>query len=183
MDLSEQIRELVEGLYELDAQYLRSKKWDSQVSRPNPPAAGHKLREIEAQLGRALPEDYRTFLELYDGWSKFSGGYDLLSADQLLGRDARMLESIQDTKGLMRQAGDERAALGFVILASKTGPRVVYFDMAKKRTDNALDLVQWEYKPDARYRSFLAFLKRQFQISKLILIEEQAMKRPAKRRK
>lgn len=48
-----------------------------------PPASEEAVRSLERRLGAGLPQDYRAFLRLHDGWDHFHGDGKLLAvADQ-----------------------------------------------------------------------------------------------------
>ncbi len=57
--------------------------WGSESTPPNPPASQDAIAAVEKRLGQPLPVDYRTFLELHDGWPMMAH-FLFLSTAQLL---------------------------------------------------------------------------------------------------
>ncbi len=51
---------------------------------PAGPATEAGLRDLEAHCGRALPPDYRAFLELHDGWREANDAVTLFSTHELV---------------------------------------------------------------------------------------------------
>ena len=179
MATADEIRRLVEDIYHLRVEYCGIKRFSPPV-RPNGPAAGAAIKRVATELGRRLPDDYELFLSQYDGWPSYSGDNDLLSTSQML---ETMASRIRQLKKLMLDEEDKRAAVGFIIGASKYTPQVLYFDTGKARKDGGLDVVFWEHGPEERYRSFESFLKDEVQTYTDMLAEEASKKRPRARKR
>jgi hypothetical protein len=81
-------------------------------SRLFPPAAAERLAELEAELGGALPQSYRAFLQVSDGWLGFWFGLTLLGT----GGPTRSAVAAAVAEGQMQEGGEELGRL--VVLGS-----------------------------------------------------------------
>lgn len=139
-----------------------------------PPATPEKIAELEQQIGMKLPEDYRAFLLLHDGWKNFNGESALLSIEQMTaGRLHKHLTEFQQELGA---AGAKGPAQGLVIEGS-FGTRITYFDRAQAKASGKLDVVYWDRREMARYPNFASFLEDYIEIlSKLIEQEKENLR-------
>lgn len=145
-ELARLIAAILERAQELD----RLHGWQIQ-RRLGAPATVDQLALVEHVAGFELPADYRTFLELHNGWEGFSGENALLSAEQMT--SGAMRASIDETKAIQRETND-RAANGLVINASISGSDIAFI------VPSTGAVVRWgpgtgEYK---RYASFDGYL-------------------------
>jgi cell wall assembly regulator SMI1 len=180
MDMHQEIEALVERIVAANDEYTKLTGYTPQ-GQPNGPATAAALASLEQAFGQALPPEYRTFLELHDGWPEYSGEVDILSTSQMLG--GPMHERIAELKALMLEEEDKRAAKGFIIQASIYEPQVLYLDIGKKRADGGVDVVFWEHGPEDRYRNFLSFLKQEAKDFEEMAVEERGKLRRARKPK
>lgn len=121
----------------------------------HPPASAERIASLEQALGSSLPEDYRTFLMIHDGWEGFNGDSRLLSTSELKGGPLHdHLKAFQDE---LRQDGHLNPAEGLVFEGS-FGTRMSYFDRASQRAGGALEVVFWDIGEIERYPSFTEYL-------------------------
>ena len=176
----EEIKTVVETIFRTREKLARLSKVHT-LTEPGGPASEAAIRKVEAELGRPLPPDYRTFLSLHDGWPGFVGDNDILSTSQLLG--GKMRERVAQIKAQMKSEEDHRAAHGFIIVASLFNWHVVYFDVDKKRNNGGLDVVFWDHGPEERFRSFLAYLKDKIKTFEGRVTDEQSKLRISRKKK
>ncbi len=73
------LKELIEKIVEAQRRY-DSLKYDEELPHElGKPATDEEIASLEKRLGMPLPESYREFLKLHNGWSDFDAGGKLLS--------------------------------------------------------------------------------------------------------
>jgi hypothetical protein len=149
------IEELVERVFALN-QELHRLIGDESEQALGPPATEEQIEKVEKAFAIELPEDYRAFLRLHNGWREFSGGNSLLSTQEMLGGELR--DSIDSLKQTQRENGEDEAAAGFVIEASLDLSRTFY-DPATRGKDGRMELVYWRNEELDRFPSFTEYLE------------------------
>jgi hypothetical protein len=129
---------------------------ESLPTKLDPPAIPAQIAEVERQRGFTLPEDYRAFLLLHNGWKGFSGANALLSTSELLGGPIH--DSIAALQSELRLNGLAEAANGFVFEGGY-GTQVSYFDVTGPPGPEGPVVVFWDRGATLRYPSFRAFLQ------------------------
>ncbi len=116
-----------------------------------------------------MPEDFKTFLLLHDGWKFFDEELSILSLDEMIrGTVYEWIGALKSEWG----PGDRALEMGWVFVAAHGQNTVTFFDLSKKRRDGGLDVVEWdEGEVVQRYKSFTAYLKETLIVVKE-LIEE-----------
>lgn len=173
--LKASLRTLIDKITQLAAEMDQLTGWDIERSLGSP-ASPAQVALIQKAAGFELPPDYRTFLELHNGWQGFSGENALLSAEQMTG--GPMASSVAETKEIQREVSDP-AVNGFVINASESGSDIAYIDPATLRPDGTADVVRWdprmrEYK---RFPSFMAYLAGQVDLFERRIAKEREKQR------
>jgi cell wall assembly regulator SMI1 len=154
VDTKARIASLVERISQQIAELDRLSEVES-TSALGPPASPAQVSDFERRLGFDLPEDYRAFLLLHDGWKDFSGESALLSiADMTSGK---LFDAVCDYQKELRRVGQHGPGEGLVIEGS-FGTRIAYLDRLGHRETGKLDVVYWDRGPVARYPDFAAFL-------------------------
>jgi|HubBroStandDraft_1064217.scaffolds.fasta_scaffold20149_3 cell wall assembly regulator SMI1 len=139
-----------------------------------PPVGPERIAAFEQEIGLKLPQDYRAFLLLHNGWKNFNGESALLSIEQMTsGRLHDRLAAFQEE---LAGAGLKGAAEGLIIEGS-FGTRITYLDRDKAKGSGNLDVVYWDRREMARYPSFTAFLEDYVEIlGKLIEREKENLR-------
>lgn len=118
------------------------------------PASPAAIGDVEERLGFAMPDDYRRFLMLHDGWQSFSGDNDILSTRQMVSEKTRAWITRLQRVSLGTPAGN-----GFVVMGSPYTTTMLFY-VAEPRSHGGHDLVYWRDCEIARYDSFADFLVR-----------------------
>ena len=172
MELHKEMSLLVEDLallrYELAV--LCKRRPEQLLGRPATPAG---IARLESQWEVRLPADYRAFLQLHDGWKKFSGDNDLLATDSY--RDRDLMAHVTQLKD-----ADPDASSGLVVMGSILTSTLQFFDPNGIALDGGMPLVYWSRgEIVAKYSSFKAMLARWADISRNQIAEERRrLRRP-----
>ena len=83
MDMNDDLgmQELVTELSAAMREYDRLVFDEEEPHEAAPPASPRQIAGLEHRLGIRLPESYRAFLEIHNGWSDFDGGSKLLAVE------------------------------------------------------------------------------------------------------
>ncbi|HET8707413.1 MAG TPA: SMI1/KNR4 family protein [Pseudomonadales bacterium] len=122
-----------------------------------PPAPEIEIQALEKHIKRILPDSYRTFLAMHNGWKMASAALDLLSTTQLL--DPQIAQDIADWQADMKRHGDEVAARSLVIGFSDINATKYLLDPAVQNKDGEWRMVKHYHEEEADYESFLAWLE------------------------
>jgi hypothetical protein len=172
-DISKRMKALIARISEKIGELDRVTEEDSD-SVPLPPATPERIAAFEQKIGLKLPEDYRAFLLLHDGWKNFNGESALLSIEQMT--SGRLHDRLMEFQQELGGAGLKGPAEGLIIEGS-FGTRLTYFDREKAKASGNLDVVYWDRRETARYPSFAAFLEDYIEIlSKLIDREKENLR-------
>jgi cell wall assembly regulator SMI1 len=155
MDTKTRITALVERISQQLTELDRLSEVESS-SELGPPASPERVSDFELRVGFDLPEDYRAFLLLHDGWKDFNGESALLSIGDMT--SGKLFETIRDYQKELQRVGQHGPGQGLVIEGS-FGTRIAYFDRLGHRDTAKLDVVYWDRGPIARYADFSAFLE------------------------
>jgi len=154
MQTGKPLEELVLQIFNLNEELYKLIELRSQqkLGKPAPPQA---IKAVEEAFEIRLPEDYREFLLLHDGWRLFNGGSTLLSTREMM--EGELHDLIVSLKQVQHEAGDLVAATGFVFEASINSNMRSFFDCSAKKSSR-LDVVLWRDEELDRYPSFTAYL-------------------------
>jgi hypothetical protein len=119
------------------------------------PASIKEIEAFEARVGLKLPEDYKAFLLLHNGWQDFNGENCLLSIEEMT--DGPIHEHIASFQEDLRGYDLEDVGSGLVFEAS-FGTRISYFDRVGLAAIGRLQIVFWNRSPLKRYDSFVNYL-------------------------
>ncbi|MEZ5510142.1 MAG: SMI1/KNR4 family protein [Gammaproteobacteria bacterium] len=81
MEIREQLQTLIHALIAAKNTYDQLVFDEQYPVELGPPATPEQIAALEQLLGKALPDSYRAFLQLHNGWSDFEGDGKLLGTD------------------------------------------------------------------------------------------------------
>jgi SMI1 / KNR4 family (SUKH-1) len=119
------------------------------------PASTEEIEAFGARAGWKLPEDYKAFLQLHNGWQNFNGENSLLSIEEMT--DGPIHEHIASFQEDLRSGGLDDVGSGLVFEAS-FGTRISYFDRVGLSAMGQLQIVFRNRRPLQRYDSFMDYL-------------------------
>ncbi|MER9326550.1 SMI1/KNR4 family protein [Mesorhizobium sp. M0488] len=97
--------ELIEQFQQRSKEYDLLALDEDLSDPPNPPATEQDIRRFEKEIGYVLPEDYRAFLLLHDGWPGFEGDAPLLGIGNR--NNPETVKILRGRSGLFDQFSDE----------------------------------------------------------------------------
>ena len=136
------------------------------------PALESDLKDLEQWVGRSLPQSYRTFLGLYNGWRMASGAIDILSIQEIL-RGPRA-DSIRTWQEMARKSGDPVAARGLVIGYSEVSATKFLLDPDRQDDDGEWTMVGHDKVEEWTTPSFLSWLEGSVTDFRELLAEERS---------
>jgi cell wall assembly regulator SMI1 len=144
------VSRISEKLVELDQ--LTEFEMDHPLGAPASPA---DIADFERRIGFTLPDDYKAFLRLHDGWGNFSGENALLSIAEM--SDGELHDHVTGFQEEMQAGGENALSQGLIFEASFT-TRFSYFDRAGQAQSGRLEVVYWNKRVLERYASFTDYL-------------------------
>lgn len=152
----EQLSMVVNRIIKLKSQLDDLRGWSVEHQLAGP-ARPKDVDAVERMAAFPLPEDYREFLLMHDGWIGMRGENDLLSTSQL--QSDSMKSAIEELKEIQLEM-DDPALNGFVIDASLGDTDIAYFDPSSLKESGTIDVVRWDARAGeyARYESFTGYL-------------------------
>lgn len=161
-----EMRALVGRLHEAVA--ATKSRYPDREPKPHPPATEAQLAKFEQHLGVRLPESYRTFLLLHDGyeWLAFSG--HLLSiADRMPGSACHA--RISAWRDDCARYGNLRAASGIVIADAENPNDYTWFDPFSDGPDGEWKVVRGCGGEEVAFADFPAFLEQRIRLCEAAL--------------
>lgn len=119
------------------------------------PASLDDIESFERRIGLTLPDDYKAFLRLHDGWADFSGENALLSIAEMT--EGALYNHVSSFQEEMRADGENELSQGLIFEASFT-TRFAYFDRVGESRAGRLEVVYWNKRVLERYASFTDYL-------------------------
>ena len=166
------LEDLVTVLYRVQMRYWQARFGRVRDMELGPPATEGELVQLEQLLGGPIPESYRAFLELHNGWKNFSGDAHIISiADR---QSQHTGGSIEAFKRLGVEEGDDAIKHAFVVVGSDASQYLAFFDM-KSAHNGEMDVVEWTYERGeiARHPDFARYLQHQLRAVESLLAEEE----------
>jgi hypothetical protein len=155
MDLTERLESLFERISAKLAELDKITEVDPSNVRAQP-ASPDELVTLEKATGIDLPNDYKAFMLLHNGWKNFNGESSLLSVQEML--DGPVYEHVVSFQAELRANGVNEVASGWVFEAS-FGTRLSYFDRTALASGGNLDVVYWHNRELGRFPTFTAYLE------------------------
>lgn len=122
-----------------------------------PPATPEQIAQLERRRGVELPEDYKAFLLVHNGWEGFNGESALLSLEEMTA--GPIFDGHRELQGELVSNGQTGPGQGLVFEGSY-GTQIAYFDVSKKKAGGNLDAVFWNIKEIDRHPTFTEYLER-----------------------
>jgi cell wall assembly regulator SMI1 len=112
------------------------------IPKPHPPASAQEIRAYEEYLGLTLPNSYRAFLELYNGydWLAFPG--HMLSIQDVMPK-GQYYEDIVEWKKELAEFGEGGVLDGIMIAYLDQPNNWVFLDPNRTSTEGELMVVMY----------------------------------------
>jgi SUKH superfamily protein len=158
--MQEHLRALIDRIWKLNQQYYSLRGVDdpetlAELQKLGGPAPQEEVALVEKYFRVNLPDDYRSFLMMHNGWEGFELGPDLLSTGQLL--DPNLRRHFDELQRLGEQA--EQRAKRFIIVGSANDSYMVFLDFSASGSAGRPEIVSWDYQEIDRRPSFTAYLE------------------------
>lgn len=115
------------------------------------PARTEEIAAVEKHLQVRLPDDYKEFLAIRNGWKNFSGDYSLLSTTEI--RSLAVQQSVAELRKLWHE--DEKVQRGIFIYLGH-GRQFGFYDYGESANDPCLHF--YDIGESIRYDTFTAYL-------------------------
>jgi len=117
------------------------------------PATAVDIELIEREFKVTLPEDYKAFLMIRNGWKNFSGDYDLLSTHEMVSLQVR--EKTAEFRDIWQEEAGIKDAF-FIYLGD--GRVFGFFDYGNAADNKEPELHFYDIGLSMRYKSFSEYL-------------------------
>lgn len=124
-----------------------------EASQPGPPATEEQIREVESTFRCDLPDVYRTFLLIHNGWKHWSGDVALLSTEQML--QGQYVQRIAEWKKKELTRGNRLVSNSLVIGFSLFVGEQILIDFSSPTRE---EIVFFDQGEEERFPDFYAYL-------------------------
>jgi len=159
-DIKPKIADLVGRLALIVESASRLEAFRSVRLQPGRPASADEILAYERYLGRRLPESYRAFLELHNGYKGLLLTGDMLSIQEVV-PDGRRYTAIQNWKRSSVRYGLGEVLDGIVIGSKGQANMWVFLDPNRPSAENELTLVEWDPSASLEFPTLMAFFERE----------------------
>jgi hypothetical protein len=161
-ELEKLIGDLADAMRERDS-LLFDEEYPHTLGKP---ASAKQLAALESRLGAPLPPSYRAFLELHNGWEKFTGGAKLLATEDHEAAWVKQFVDSMDTLFYEQPKVENPFAVGAIpILAGEDVNKYLVLDPRKVGSDGEMTFVQYEYtRKERRFKNFTQFLQHELKL-------------------
>jgi cell wall assembly regulator SMI1 len=156
--MHEHLRQLIAALVTEIRRYAERKHDPARMPAPNPPATSDEIRALESHIGRRLPDSYRAFLELHNGFTNLAYPGDMLRVVDML-PGSRIYERIREWKRMTAQYGGGEVLDGVVIADGNEPNHWVYLDPNAPTSNNEWAVVAHTPSDDSTYPDLPAYLE------------------------
>jgi len=145
----------------LHRQFLEMMGLAEEPFGPQPPATELDLARLARAVDRKLPPSYRAFLEVCNGWKKWSGMQDLLSTDQLLSGSYRAAADrfVASERAHGHAQFQDCLVIGISDLDWNCGVYLIDFRSPSRGGEH--DIVRWDLGEIGRWPDMTALLEEQ----------------------
>ncbi|WP_210168306.1 SMI1/KNR4 family protein [Mesorhizobium sp. 1M-11] len=166
------IRELIEKIVEAQRKY-DSLKYDEELPHElGKPATDDEISSLEKRLGIPLPESYREFLTLHNGWSDFDAGGKLLATHDHNSKWVK--EKIEFWGDLWPAEEDNPFENGALpVMFGEDLSHFLVLDPSRVKKNGKIDFVEYEdmYESDV-YKDFADYLGFKLETLEYMIDEE-----------
>jgi len=156
--LPEQIQELIGRLIPMSEEVAGRYGYDEVVPRAHPPASEAAIAELERFFQRRLPDSYRAFLQLHDGYDWLAYPGHMLSVRDMLPGSQRYGAVVDWKKTVTEYGGGD--VLDGIVFASLDEPREwVFFDPNRPTGPNELKVVAFYHDDSHEFANVVEFLE------------------------
>ena len=156
--LKEDLREVIDRLLqEIDARVRRTGERYA-APRPLPPATPDEISEYEKYAGVRLPDSYRAFLELHNGYDRLAYPGDMLSTHAIMPGGA-WHDEIQEWKKTSTQYGMGEVLDAMPIANLDSALNWAYVDPNTQTTEGECAIVRWLNGDMDDFPDLLAFFE------------------------
>jgi hypothetical protein len=168
----EKIRNLSDQLFALLERYYELAFDESYPGVRGAPASAAEIQSLEDHAGLKLPDDYRAFLSLHNGWTHFDGDGALLSiADQFSKVASTIKFGWSDTWDA--EEPDPFTKPHLLVFGGDALPFFIILDPATPNDHGSASLAEYEYMEiENVYPTFEDFLLFRIEVTEM-LIEQQ----------
>jgi hypothetical protein len=159
-DVRQQIADLVGRLALIVENASRLEEFRSVRLRPGRPASVDDILAYEEYLGRRLPESYRAFLELHNGYEGLLLTGDMLSIQDVVPSGRRYVV-IQNWKRSSVRYGLGEVLDGIVIGSKGHANMWIFLDPNRPSAEKELTVVEWDPSTSLEFPTLMAFFERQ----------------------
>ena len=142
---------LLNQIYQLRTRTYKLLDYD-EPTVPLPPASESQIKIVENTYNVALPNSYRTFLSLHNGWEHWSGDVALLSTEQMLtGTYADRIRNWKVENTGQQNFPESSLVIGFSLFVGEQ----ILLDFAELEE---AEVVIWDNREIERHHSFFDYL-------------------------
>ena len=137
------------------------------------PCSPRQLAELQRVLAKPLPPSYRAFLEIHNGWDKFSGANKILSVEDQ--SESWVVVQVEKFHALFEEFGgkDPFRAGAIPVVMGENERTYLVLDPRKVRPNGEMDLIWFDYtQEDRRYSDFVSFLRSELRLVREMIEDE-----------
>jgi SMI1 / KNR4 family (SUKH-1) len=137
------------------------------------PSSPQQLATFERILGKPLPPSYRAFLELHNGWNKFSGGAKLLGSEDHGSAWVKKRLDDLDTLFYEEEGGNPFAEGAVPVMLGEDERNYLVLDPRTVRPDGEMDFVQFDLtREERRFKDFTSYLQYRLNLMREIIDDQ-----------
>lgn len=167
-----ELRDLIEAIWMAQDEYEDLAFDEFSPRALGPPLSEASIDRLEARLGAPLPDDYRAFLRLHNGWRSFHADGHLLSFEE---QDSEWVrDRIRRWSDIWDSEDPDPFLRGALpIMLGENLHHFVVLDPTVRAPDGAAAIVEYDYMEEsARYDSFKDLLCEELKVLRELIDQE-----------
>lgn len=164
------IKSLVDGIRSANQELsilLRDRDSPQELGPPCTRQQIARIGQVFGRLGARVPESFRSFLELHNGWSGFAGEAKILSVED---QDADWVRRIASRSHEFVGADSPFIRMVPILLTMDSVVQMVFLDPSSAESSSEVGIVAYEHlEEEARFASFEAYLEARLHILNLAI--------------
>ena len=152
--MKEKLAELIQELHSALERLSKDPDYDHVIPKAGTPASPEEIKALEAQFGRSLPDSYRAFLELHNGYDFLAYPGPMLSVQQLQA-GSEWDQRIQNWKKDTARYDQPELLDALVVGNLGSSNQWVYLDPNRPSKKNELTVVDFDPEQSDDYPSLL----------------------------